>query len=261
MLTGLHRSLAAITAAGTAESAIYGARPRHRLDQRPPPGAGFYCPVCEGWSRTFLPFGLARRRRAACPRCGSLERHRFTWVFLRDVWHIQQLRGRVLHIAPEPCIRARLASSPWLRLLTADRFDPEADVALDVTRLALPSGRFDAVLCSHVLEHVLDDRGAMAEIARVLRPGGRAMLMVPIDMSMAQTYEDPAIDTPQARNRAFGHPFHVRIPGADYPDRIRGAGLDVTVVGSAEIMTPHRRRQMRINTSVLFDCRKPADAR
>ncbi len=258
MLTALHRSLPAITAGGAAESMVYGTAQRARRDTLPPPGPGFYCPVCATWSRSFLPFGLARRPRAACPRCGSLERHRFVWAFLQQRWRIERTRARILHIAPEPCIRARLSASPAVRLLTADRFDPEADVALDVTNLALPSGRFDAVLCSHVLEHVLDDRGAMAEIARVLRPGGRAMLMVPIDMSMPETYEDPSIDTPDARNRAFGHPFHVRIPGADYPDRIRAAGLDVSVVLSPEILSPHRRRVMRVNKSVLFDCRKPA---
>jgi len=258
MLTALHRSLAAIAATGASESAVYGSAQQHRRESVPPPGPGFFCPVCETWSRTFLPFGLARRRRAACPRCGSLERHRFVWMFLRDRWRIERMRGRVLHIAPERCIKARLAQRPSLRLLTADRFDPEADVALDVTRLALPSGRFDAVLCSHVLEHVLDDRGAMAEIARVLRPGGRAMLMVPIDMAMAETYEDPSIDTPEARNRAFGHPFHVRIPGADYPDRIRAAGLEVALVRSAEMLSPHWRRILRINKTLLFDCRKPA---
>jgi len=258
MLTALHRSLTAIAATGASESAVYGVPQQRRRETVPPPGPGFFCPVCATWSRTFLPFGLARRRRAACPRCGSLERHRFVWTFLRDRWHIDRMRGRVLHIAPERCIRARLAERPSLRLLTADRFDPEADVALDVTRLDLPSGQFDAVLCSHVLEHVLDDRGAMAEIARVLQPGGRAMLMVPIDMTMPETYEDPAIDTPEARNRAFGHPFHVRIPGADYPDRIRAAGLQVSPVRSAEMLSPHRRRMMRINKSVLFDCRNPA---
>lgn len=38
---------------------------------------------------------------------------------------------------------------------------------------------FDLVLSHEVLEHVQDDRAAAAEIARVLRPGGRAVIFVP----------------------------------------------------------------------------------
>jgi SAM-dependent methyltransferase len=47
--------------------------------------------------------------------------------------------------------------------------------------LALPvrDASFDAVIASEVLEHVWDDRGALAELVRVLRPGGRLAVTVP----------------------------------------------------------------------------------
>ena len=96
----------------------------------------------------------------------------------------------------------------------------------------------------------------MAELFRVLAPGGRAVVMVPIEMDRPQTYEDASIDTAAGRDEAFGHPYHVRICGADYPERLRHAGFEVDLIFSGS-MTPHRRRFWRINKTVLFDCRKP----
>ena len=46
-------------------------------------------------------------------------------------------------------------------------------------KLPFPAGSFDLILSHEVLEHVLDDRLAAAEIARVLKPGGRAVVFVP----------------------------------------------------------------------------------
>lgn len=46
--------------------------------------------------------------------------------------------------------------------------------------LPLKSNSFDAVICSEVLEHVRDPRIVLDEIARVLRPGGRLLLTVPL---------------------------------------------------------------------------------
>jgi SAM-dependent methyltransferase len=46
-------------------------------------------------------------------------------------------------------------------------------------RLPYPDGAFDAILSNEVIEHVQDDRAAVAEMARVLRPGGRLLLFCP----------------------------------------------------------------------------------
>ncbi len=46
-------------------------------------------------------------------------------------------------------------------------------------RLPYPDGCFDVVLSNEVIEHVQDDRLALAEMARVLRPGGRLVLFCP----------------------------------------------------------------------------------
>jgi len=54
-----------------------------------------------------------------------------------------------------------------------------ASMVGDALRLPFPDATFDRVICAEVLEHVPDDRAAMAEIARVLRPGGTAAVTVP----------------------------------------------------------------------------------
>ena len=256
MLQDLGRLLHRVKAANLNADAVYGA-PQKRLPSagRVVSGGAFACPVCGGRFRRFLPFGLNSRRNARCPGCGSLERHRFMWMHLRHRHRLLQRHLKLLHIAPEHCVRDALAVNPGLNCVSVDMFDPTADRAADLTALPFCDASFDFAICSHVLEHIDDDRAAMAELFRVLAPGGRAVVMVPIEMERPETYEDSSIDTAAGRDNAFGHPYHVRICGADYPDRLRQAGFAVTPVSSRS-MTPHMRRYWWINKTVLFDCRK-----
>lgn len=51
----------------------------------------------------------------------------------------------------------------------------------DATRLPFPDSRFDLAVSYDVLEHIEDDGAVVREIARVLKPGGRALIAVPAD--------------------------------------------------------------------------------
>jgi ubiquinone/menaquinone biosynthesis C-methylase UbiE len=54
-------------------------------------------------------------------------------------------------------------------------------VAADLTRIPFPTGFFDAVVCGYVLEHLPDPRPGLAELARVMRSGGKLLLLVTED--------------------------------------------------------------------------------
>ena len=162
----------------------------------------------------------------------------------------------MLHVAPEHCIQTALLARPGRRYIAIDRYDDDASAEQqDLTALPYDDRSFDLVLCSHVLEHIPDDRRAIGEIRRVLRTGGHGIVMVPIDRQRPLTYEDFSIATPSERLKAFGHPYHVRVCGWDYADRLRAAGLDVTEAHST-MLPQHTRRTNRISRTVLYDCRR-----
>ncbi len=257
MLEILDRHLPDIEEADAAPAIVYG-RPAGTPPRDPPVArhAIFICPICDGRYARFLPFGIGRRRNARCPGCGSLERHRFLWLYLRDTLRVDRRRVRLIHMAPERSICKALGRNGAIRYFSADRFDRRAGQLADLTALPFADGFFDVAICSHVLEHIEHDRAALRELFRVLRPGGHAVIMVPIDPMRATTYEDAAIRTAAGRNSAFGHPYHVRICGADYPARLADPGFEVRTASSRSL-SPHRRRLWRISKTLLFDCVKP----
>ncbi len=78
---------------------------------------------------------------------------------------------------------------------------------------------FDIILCSHVLEHIPEDRKAMQELFRTLKPGGFALPQVPISYRLEHTIEDFSIQDPHLREITFGQEDHCRLYGKDYIDR------------------------------------------
>ena len=133
----------------------------------------------------------------------------------------------MLHVAPEQVFAEKFEKMSSLDYLSADLDSPLAKVRMDIRDIQYPDDSFDVICCSHVLEHVEEDRQAMAEFHRVLRPGGWAILQVPI--LGEKTFEDPSMKTPEERERVFGQHNHVRIYGRDYKDRLEAAGFTVHV--------------------------------
>jgi len=141
---------------------------------------------------------------------------------------------RILHVAAEMCFTGRFKRAFRENYLTADLNDPRAMVKMDITDIRYPDESFDVVICNHVFEHIVDDVKAMREIYSVLKKGGWAILLVPIE-DMDKTYEDFSITADYEREKAFGQSDHVRRYGRDYIDRLKTAGFNVTVVNIGEL--------------------------
>ncbi|HET9571136.1 MAG TPA: methyltransferase domain-containing protein [Bacteroidales bacterium] len=194
------------------------------------------CPICASTFSAFAPFGDYQRPNALCPRCHSLERHRLIWKYLNDQTNLftQDQKSRLLHFAPEEAFYHVLSNHPKIDYVPCD-LSPEKYqdkrgpkvVKVDITDIPFEDRSFDVIICNHVLEHIPDDARAMSELLRVLKKGGWAILMVPLDYNREITYEDFSIHSPQGREEAFGQFDHVRIYGKDYPDRLRKVGFQV----------------------------------
>jgi SAM-dependent methyltransferase len=172
----------------------------------------FECPICgyEGPFADFYSFA-GFRKHARCPRCRGLERHRLQYLVLRNVLSVlNNQETKILHFAPEEFFR-QMFSQRFARYETADLLGEGVDHKVDIRDLPFKDGSYDFIFASHVLEHIRDDRKAIKEIRRVLRPNGIAILSVPI--VCART-----IEYPEANPHEAGH---VRAPGLDYSERYK----------------------------------------
>ena len=219
-------------------------------------GSARFCPVCESWVARFRPFGVQSRPNAKCPVCSSLERDRLIWLFFRQKTDLFDGRPkRLLHVAPEPQLSRRLKRVPGVDYVSIDLAWGKAMMRANVTDLLFPQDSFDVVYCSHVLEHIPNDRKAIAELYRVLKPDGWAILQVPIKSKT--TLEDSSVTDPAERQRVFGQWDHVRIYGEDYVDRLKGAGFKVTVELFAKELSEEAAKEIAISRSErIYLCRK-----
>ena len=239
-------------------------------------GREYQCPVCGVRLRAFRPMWKSYWRDVekfapinpptametlnleafTCPRCDAFDRDRLTAIYLEQVFrHCDRDRTyRLLEFAPGDALHKKLKRYPFIDYRSADLSRKTVDERVDLTDMAAyPDGSLDIILCSHVPEHVPDDRKAMAEIRRVLRPDGFAALLVPLVVGVEDTHEDPSIQTEALRWKYFGMGDHVRQYGKrDFIARLETAGLNVEQLGIEHFGAEAFRRAGIAENSVLY---------
>ena len=203
-------------------------------------GFKFKCPFCEGHFRKLLPAGLdfpilkeknvvggGYRLNGHCPDCYSSDRERLVYLYLKNKTNFFYENLKILHVAPEQSLQKVFMAWTNIDYLSADFDSPLAMINMDITKIPYEDNSFDVIICNHVLEHIQNDRQAMSELYRVLRPGGWSILQVPISLSLDRTYEDPTVIALDEREKKFGQSDHVRIYAKDYKDRLESVGFTV----------------------------------
>lgn len=208
-------------------------------------GNKFTDPIDGKSFRMFLPYGYGSQRdNVLSPSTLSLERHRLLWLYLQTetdffetelysnskkiiLRNKENLKLKVLHFAPEQAFLKIFRNQKNLDYTTTDLLSPLADIKADICNLPFQDNQYDVIFCNHVLEHIPDDKKAMQELFRVLKPNGMAILQIPQDIKREHTFSDDSITNQAERAKIFGQYDHVRIYGRDYFDTLRSIGFIV----------------------------------
>lgn len=236
-------------------------------------GAERYCPICRSHVSHFDALETAaevnERRKVVgamrvpddmCPICFSVSRQRLISLYLSDVLDLSG--KRLLHMAPDWglyfWLKGRAAS------YTSCDIDPSSYTVVhgveyaDIMAMPYPDDAFDVVLCSHILEHIPDDAGAIRELRRITADDGVVLLMVPEALDGEPTVEDPDINDPAEQERRFGQCDHVRIYArGDFVARLERNGFRVEEFDGYG-QYPDRARELRLNPAERLWVAHPA---
>lgn len=229
-----------------------------------------YCVICKHTIFDFLPYRNGSRSRPPlisalqvigsnidhfeCPACGCHDRERHLILYMQTTGICDFIQGKhILHFAPERQLSSIIQSLDSCYYLKCDLYPQASDVVkIDILAIPYETESFDLVIANHVLEHVTDDLQAVAEIHRVLKPGGYAILQTPYSLKPHHTWSDPGIDTDIARLHAYGQEDHVRLFGRDIFDRLTSVGLESCVGTHNQLLGQYDPNKYGVNENEPF---------
>lgn len=216
-------------------------------------GDNFIDPIDGNSYRKFLPYGYEKQRKSVLsPGTLSLERHRLMWLYLQRETDFFTSNLKVLHMAPEQSFYKRFRKLKNLDYTTCDLNSPIADIKADIQNLPFEDNSFDVIFCNHVLEHVDDDKKALWELFRIMKPGGWGIFQVPIRYQLAKTFEDSTITDRKERIEKFGQYDHVRVYGMDYYDILESIGFKVEKVNLSEKLSAEEIRKYALEKNEIL---------
>jgi SAM-dependent methyltransferase len=214
-----------------------------------------------GWKYPAAAAETCNPDNYSCPHCGATDRDRLYALYCTRYFPTitSSSTVKVVDFAPSPplstFIRNLVGRLPYrVSYVTADLFRQDVDDKVDIMDMNLyGDSSVDFFICSHVLEHVEDDRKALRELYRILRQGGQGILIVPIILTIDDIDEDPSVTDEAERLRRFGQFDHVRLyskPG--FLARVEEAGFTTTQLGSEDFGKETFREHAISDQSVLY---------
>ena len=189
-----------------------------------------------GFNYSYEDFETLNAKEFSCPYCFSSDRERLYAGYLASGNFNNDIN--TLDIAPSKCLTSWIKKKMPGKYITADLFMEGVDYKVNVEQMdVFEVNKFDLIICSHVLEHVPNDHAAMSELFRVLKPGGQAIMMVPIVKSLDTVLEDPKETNVEERWRKFGQDDHIRLYNSSgFVSRLNKAGFKVKTFRAGAIL-------------------------
>ena len=140
------------------------------------------CPLCLYKNKNFLHLSNSIRLsfNSVCPKCHSRSRHRGLFFLYNQIISVEK-KKKILHFAPESFLQNKLKKFTQHEYHTADLIMKDVKFKEDLQNLSFKDNSYDIILNNHVLEHISNDKKAIQEIQRILKPDGIAIITVPGD--------------------------------------------------------------------------------
>ena len=221
-----------------------------------PLGAQHHCVVCNSRVQRFMPYrngwkdvpALLRELDVigsdvaafSCPVCKCHDRERHLFFYLTASQLLDKIPGStILHIAPETYIAQLLVSKNPAIYIQGDLYPTNDRIKkINIEKTDFSNDYFDLVIANHILEHVCNDKTALKELHRIIKPGGYAILQTPYSAKLTAVFSDTGIDTDSGRLNAYGQEDHVRLYGANLEAFIASFGFQ-SLVSSHNKLLPH----------------------
>lgn len=171
------------------------------------------------------------RKNCVCPVCQSMDRERMIALFLEMLKPEEGEKLKVLQIAPSHAMDKWLKDKEYIDYETTDLYMEGVTFQSDIQDMYMVEKEtYDVILCSHILEHVEDDRKAMRELNRILKMDGVCVFLVSLVIGLQDTDEEFGLPAEENWMR-FGQGDHARLYGrADFLKRLIQAGFLVHVL-------------------------------
>lgn len=222
-------------------------------------GNSYYCVCCNHSFSKFLKKGngIEFRNNAVCPCCGSLERTRLLYLYLKNETEIFNNEPKILHIAPEIALKKHFLKNS--NYYDADINPNLAKHQMDITSINFEDNTFDFIICSHVLGNISDENKAINELYRVLKKNGIILVLSLIDPNLEVTLENKLISTEEEKLKTYGEKDLQRLYGNDLIHKLKKDYSQVIKIDYRTNFTKEEQRRFSLGNGkreMIFKCVK-----